>query len=47
MTDQQSPAEHAAEIAAARQRLIAFVLQCADGDWTDIQAALRPQRPPG
>jgi uncharacterized damage-inducible protein DinB len=33
MTDEQSPAGYAAEIDAARQRLIAFVQQCADDDW--------------
>ena len=34
MTDERSPAEHAAQIDAARQRLLAFVQQCTDDDWS-------------
>lgn len=33
MTDLDSPAEHAAQIAAARDRLLAFVATCTDDDW--------------
>ncbi len=33
MTDIDSPAEHAAQIAAARDRLLAFVATCTDDDW--------------
>ncbi len=34
MTDERSPAEHAAQIDAARQRLLTFVQQCTDDDWS-------------
>jgi hypothetical protein len=33
MTDLNSPAEHAARIAAARDRLVAFAATCTDDDW--------------
>ncbi|HEX9066884.1 MAG TPA: DinB family protein [Streptosporangiaceae bacterium] len=33
MTDDQSPAGHAAAIDGARQRLLRFVEGCGDGDW--------------
>jgi DinB superfamily len=33
MTDVQSAAEHAAQIAAARDRLLAFAAICTDQDW--------------
>ncbi len=33
MTDGYSPAEHAAQIAAARDRLMAFAAICTDEDW--------------
>lgn len=33
MTDELSPAEHAAQIDAARQRLLAFVRQCSEDQW--------------
>lgn len=33
MADVNSPAEHAAQIAAARDRLLAFVATCTDDDW--------------
>jgi DinB superfamily len=33
MTDEQTPAQYASDIDAARQRLITFVQRCADGDW--------------
>jgi hypothetical protein len=33
MTDEQSPAQYASDIDAARQRLITFVQQCTDHDW--------------
>jgi hypothetical protein len=34
MTDEQSPAQYASDIDAARQRLITFVRQCTDDDWS-------------
>jgi uncharacterized damage-inducible protein DinB len=34
MTDERSPAQHAAQIDAARQRLLTFVRQCTDDDWS-------------
>jgi DinB superfamily len=33
MNDAMSPAEHAAAIAAARDRLMAFAASCSDDDW--------------
>src|SRR5271166_1456204 len=33
MTDQLSPAEHAGQIEAARERFLRFVQQRTDGDW--------------
>jgi uncharacterized damage-inducible protein DinB len=33
MTSQRSPAEHAQEIAAARDRLVAFAADCSDETW--------------
>ena len=34
MTDDRSPAQHAASIDAARQRLLSFVRQCPEDSWT-------------
>jgi hypothetical protein len=33
MTERRSPAEHAGEIAAARDRLLSFAATCTDEDW--------------
>jgi hypothetical protein len=46
MTDEFSPAEHAAEIEAARDRFSAFVRQCTDGDW-DAASIDGDRRPVG
>lgn len=34
MTDQKGPADYAADIDAARQRILAFVEECSADDWT-------------
>jgi len=43
MTDTISPADHAAAIEQARQRLIRFVQRCTDGDWRSAPVAGDPR----
>ena len=44
MTDEQSPAQYASDIDAARERLVTFVQQCTDDDWSasPLDGDLRP-----
>jgi hypothetical protein len=41
MTDARTPAEHADQIAAARDRLLAFAAGCTDDDWSARPLAAR------
>jgi len=43
MTDTMSPADHAAAIEQARQRLIRFVQRCTDSDWRSAPVAGDPR----
>jgi hypothetical protein len=47
MPEMESPAEYAAAVATARDRLVGFVGQCSDASWKSISAAEGDPRPVG
>jgi len=47
ISEMESPSEYAAEVAAARDRLVGFVGQCSDASWVSVSAAEGDPRPVG
>ena len=47
MSEMESPSEYAAEVAAARDRLVDFVGQCSDASWESVSAVEGDPRPVG
>ncbi len=47
VSDMESTSEYAAEVAAARDRLVGFVGQCSDASWVSVSAAEGDPRPVG